>query len=332
MTKIRPNRKQQQRGGRTYAALAILAVIVLAVVGFLVFAPHKKTSRQPSPPPTAGIRPAAPAAPQSQPRPVVQPASPAPSPVPAPLPTPKPDYPTEKPEPVITTPEPAVPATGKGRLAIIIDDMGSSMQEARSLSAIGVPLTFSIIPGLGRYREVAAFAGDAGIETMIHVPMQSKGWPQRKLELNGLLVAMGGTEIRGRLEGFVRDLPRAVGANNHMGSEFTEHEQQMSSVLAVLKEKELFFIDSVTSPRSVGQRLARVKGVRSARRNVFLDNEQNSAYILGQLNQAVRLARKTGVAIAVCHPHPATIKTLSGALPSLKKQGITLVSASQLVR
>jgi len=330
VTKIRPNRKQQQRGGRTYAALAILTVIVLAVVGYLVLAPHKKTSRQPSPPPTVGIKPVKPAPPQSQPRSVGQPASPLP--VPVPVPTPKPDYPPEKPEPVITTPEPVVSGTGKGRLAIIIDDMGTSMQEARSLAGIGVPLTFSIIPGLAKYREVAAFADDAGIETMIHVPMQSKGWPQRRLESNGLLVSMADADIRGRLEGFVRDLPRAVGANNHTGSEFTEHEQQMASVLGVLKENGLFFVDSVTSPKSVGQRLAREKGVRSARRNVFLDNEQNNAYILGQLNQAVRQARKNGGAIAICHPHPVTIKTLIAALPSLKKQGITLVPASQLVR
>ena len=72
----------------------------------------------------------------------------------------------------------AVQLPGTGRMAIIIDDMGASMQEARSLAAIGVPVTFSIIPGLHSYRDVAAFAASNGIETMIHIPMQSKGWPQ----------------------------------------------------------------------------------------------------------------------------------------------------------
>jgi polysaccharide deacetylase 2 family uncharacterized protein YibQ len=217
-------------------------------------------------------------------------------------------------------------------LAIIIDDMGAGMQEARSLAAIGVPLTFSIIPGLQNCREVAALAAGSGIETMIHIPMQSKGWPQRRLESNGLLVSMEDADIREHVERFVRDVPRAVGANNHMGSEFTEHEQQMSSVLGTLKGKGLFFVDSVTTPRSVGQRLAREMGVRGGRRNVFLDNEQNGAYIMGQLNQAVRLAKKNGGAIAICHPHPATIEALAAALPGLKQQGITLVPASRLVR
>lgn len=55
---------------------------------------------------------------------------------------------------------------GSGLLAVVIDDMGASMQEARTLAGIGVPLTFSIIPGLHNYREVASFAA---ILSLIHI-------------------------------------------------------------------------------------------------------------------------------------------------------------------
>ena len=222
--------------------------------------------------------------------------------------------------------------SGSARLAIIIDDMGSSMSEARSLAAIKVPLTFAIIPGLRVDTEVAAFAVEQGIETMIHVPMQSKGWPAQRLEVNGLLVAMDDGEIQDKMSGFMQQFPKAVGANNHMGSEFTEHEEKMTVVLQLLQKHNLFFIDSVTSAGSVGGKTAQRLGLRSARRNVFLDNEQNRGYIIGQLNQAVRMARKNGSAIAICHPHPATISTLVAALPGLAGQGISLVPASRLVK
>ena len=106
----------------------------------------------------------------------------------------------------------------------------------------------------------------------------------------------------------------------------------MRVVLDTLKGRGLFFVDSVTSPRSVGMRLARELDMKSGRRSVFLDNEQDGAYIRGQLNQALRQAKKTGGVIAICHPHPATIRTLAAALPGLAKQGITLVPASELVR
>jgi polysaccharide deacetylase 2 family uncharacterized protein YibQ len=227
---------------------------------------------------------------------------------------------------------PSNPIPGTGRLAIIIDDMGSSVSEARSLTAIGVPLTFSVIPGLRNYREVALFAESQGIETMVHIPMQSRGWPGRRLEGNGLLVSMDDAELRERVARFLRDIPGAVGANNHMGSEFTEREDKMRSVLETLKSKNLFFVDSVTSDHTTGLRLARELGIKSGRRQVFLDNEQERGYILGQLGQAVNLAKKTGSAIAICHPHSETIATLTSALPGLAGKGITLVPVSQLVR
>jgi polysaccharide deacetylase 2 family uncharacterized protein YibQ len=295
-------RKNNPQGGR-YATLLILAVIILAIAGNLLFKPRTKVMKQPllSPP-------------------VAQ----------------KFPLPDEKAYPVMLPPSSArlqaVHLPGAGRMAIIIDDMGASMQEARSLAAIGVPVTFSIIPGLHSYRDVAAFAASNGIETMIHIPMQSKGWPQRRLESNGLLISMDNAAIAEHLEEFVRAIPNAVGANNHMGSEFTEHEEQMRVVLQALKDKGLFFVDSVTSPQTVGQRLAREIGMKSGRRNVFLDNEQDRTYIQGQLSQAVRVARKTGLSIVICHPHPETIKTLAALLPGLEKQGITLVSASRLVK
>ena len=250
---------------------------------------------------------------------------------------PLPEHHTEYPEhvPPMREPkrsEPVRPHGASARLAIIIDDMGSSVSEARSLAAIKVPVTFSIIPGLRFDREVAEYAATHHIEQMIHIPMQPKGWPTQRLEANGLLISMSDGEIRERVAGFVNRFPAAVGANNHMGSEFTEHEQRMAVALEVLKSGNLYFVDSVTSPQSTGFGVAERTGMRTARRNTFLDNKQERGYITGQIDQAINYARKHGSAIAICHPHPVTISTLAAVLPKLAAQGIQLVPASQLVR
>ena len=330
MNRTRHRRYKQQKPGRggRFAALSILGVIIIAVCGYLFLRPHHGTVRHAFPPvPPPPTAPAAPAPPEKLVPPPQVPAAGEASPTTGGMP-----YPTGTPPVTGTKRRSGHSGEVKGLLAVIIDDMGSSTEEARKLADIGVPLTFSIIPGLVRYREVASFASANGIETMIHIPMQSKGWPQRRLEANGLLLSMDDAAVRDHLEGFIRDLPRAIGANNHMGSEYTEHGEKMRVVLGVLKSRGLFFIDSVTSPRTTGLALAREMGVRSERRDVFLDNEQNEAYIKGQLNQAVRRAYKTGAAIAICHPHPATIRALASLLPGLEQQGITLVPVSRLVR
>lgn len=222
--------------------------------------------------------------------------------------------------------------TGPGTVAIIVDDMGSSMQEVRDIMAIKVPVTFSLIPGLPKVKGVAAAAHSNGFQVMIHMPMEPKGYPQQRMEKNGLLLVQENDEIKRKVRSYLESVPFAVGANNHMGSQFTEDEEKMGVVLNVLKEKGLFFIDSRTSPKSVGYSLARAMGVETAARNVFLDNVQEVGAVRAQLEQLAGMARKRGNAIGICHPHRATIQALAATLPALQKEGITFVSVSELVR
>jgi polysaccharide deacetylase 2 family uncharacterized protein YibQ len=222
--------------------------------------------------------------------------------------------------------------SGPGSLAIIIDDMGAGMQEARELLAIGLPITFSVIPGLPKDRAVAELAHQQGGRVMIHLPMEPQGYPERRLEKNGLLLSQSEAEITERLRTYFQAVPHAVGANNHMGSRFTEDREKMGLVLNILKGKGLFFIDSLTSPKSVGLQLAHQLGMEAGTRNVFLDNVQEVGLIKVQLEEAARIARRKGGAIAIGHPHPATIRALREMMPELRDAGIRFVYASELVR
>lgn len=221
---------------------------------------------------------------------------------------------------------------GRGTVAIIVDDMGSSLQEVNALMAIKIPLTFSIIPGLAKAREVAEAAHGKGFQVMLHMPMEPQGYPHQRMEQNGLLLAQNDAEIRTRLNGFVQGVPHVIGANNHMGSRFTEDRAKMGTVLDVLKGRGLFFVDSRTSPRSVGYSLAREMGVETAARNVFLDNVQDVDAVKGQLDELAALARKRGAAIGICHPHKTTILALIAAMPEMRRQGINFVYVSELVK
>ena len=219
---------------------------------------------------------------------------------------------------------------GPGQVAIIIDDMGSSMKELQSFLSIGLPITFSVIPSLAHAKGVSEGAHQAGYEVMVHMPMEPEGYPKQPLERIGLLLKMEDSEIQSRLKSYFGTVPYAVGANNHMGSRFTQDAEKMEVVLKVLKGKGLFFVDSKTSPASVAYDRARALGLRCGARQVFLDNVQDEVAITAQLAQAAAIARKKGAAIAICHPHPATIRALQQAMPELAKSGITFVYASAL--
>jgi len=230
------------------------------------------------------------------------------------------------PKPPASAPRPQ----GPGQIAIIVDDMGSSMQELQTLQSINLPLTYSVIPSLAHAKRVAESAHKAGAEVMVHMPMEPEGYPEHRLESIGLLVAMDDAEIARRLNGYFGTVPFATGANNHMGSRFTQDAAKMEVVLKVLKGKGMFFVDSRTSPASVGYKTARSLGLKCATRQVFLDNVQDEEAIGKQLAEAAVFARKKGAAIAICHPHPATLRALKTFMPELARSGITFVYASAL--
>lgn len=235
--------------------------------------------------------------------------------------------------PPVRSTKPARPSfAAGGAVAVLIDDMGTTVQEAKQLMAMGVPLTISVIPDRPQARQVAETFYGGGHEVMIHIPMEPVDYPKRRLEGNGLLVAQSDAEISSRLKSYLQQVPNAVGANNHMGSRFTENGGKMRVVLGFLKSWDLFFVDSVTSPRSVGASVAREMGVKTASRNVFLDNVQDVGAIREQLRQLARAASRKGSAIGICHPHKATLQALAEELPQLKRQGVRFVYVSQLVK
>lgn len=227
---------------------------------------------------------------------------------------------------VVAVPRPK----GPGQVAIIIDDMGTSMQELQALLSIKLPLTFSVIPSLAHAKGVAEAAHGAGAQVMVHMPMEPEGYPRLRMEKIGLLLSMEDAEIAQRVSGYFGTVPFAEGANNHMGSRFTQNAEKMDAVLKVLQGKGMFFVDSKTSPASVGFQRARALGLKCGARQVFLDNEQDEAAIGRQLAQVAAIARKRGGAIAICHPHPATIRALKAIMPELARSGITFVHASDL--
>ena len=216
------------------------------------------------------------------------------------------------------------------RLAIIIDDIGSDVAPAEALLRIPCPLTLSILPSQPHSAEIADEAFRRGDQVMLHLPMEFEG-NTAKSEAIELRVGMDSGEVDRLLLRMLAAVPHAVGVNNHEGSRATADPALMADVMAVLRQRNLFFIDSRTTAATVAYDAARQAGVRAASRNVFLDDVETREAIVRQIELAESDAEKEGSAIAIGHPHPATIAALEQALPQLKARGVRLVFASALV-
>ena len=121
-----------------------------------------------------------------------------------------------------------------------------------------------------------------------------------------------------------------VGVNNHMGSKFTSDRKAVGTVINELKKRELLFLDSMTSGKSLGWKLARDKNIPYVVRDVFLDNARDENEIMKQLNLVERHALKHHVAVAIGHPHIATVQALSRWIPKAKEKGFVFVPVSSV--
>ncbi len=215
-------------------------------------------------------------------------------------------------------------------LAIVIDDLGRSVEEARAFLDLDVKVIPSVLPHLPKSREVALLARDRGREYLLHLPMEPQGYPEVDPGEGAILVAMGRDEVRRLVRQGLADVPGAAGINNHMGSRLTEVEASLRWVMEELRGQNLYFLDSLTSARSVAAEAAHAAGLRWARRDVFLDNVQEDSAIAAQLEKALNLAKRSGRAVAIGHPHAATLRVLKAWSARLHGSGVRVVALSEI--
>jgi hypothetical protein len=224
---------------------------------------------------------------------------------------------------------PSRPAANK--VALIVDDMGYSLEAINELCSMGLPLTVAIIPYSPLASEIATISRQHDLEVILHLPLEAIN--NEGNHSKGMITAeMSEEEVIAIVEKNLDQVPYIRGVNNHMGSKITADSQLMNIILKRLKDRDLFFIDSRTTSNSVAYTIAQNLNIPSAYRHIFLDGELNESYIKGQLIELFRRAQKNGFALGICHPTKETLKVLKENFHLVDEYGLQPVLASQIVR
>ncbi|MDH5706163.1 MAG: divergent polysaccharide deacetylase family protein [Candidatus Aminicenantes bacterium] len=219
----------------------------------------------------------------------------------------------------------------KNKVAIIIDDMGYSLEAIREICSLKAPLTVSVLPYSPLAQETAWIAYQSGLEVMLHLPLESINNTENN-DMEGLIHSrMSREEIERMVDSELEQVPYIKGVNNHMGSKITANRPLMNIILQRLMDRDLFFVDSRTSGRSVAYRVAQSLGIPSTFRNVFLDGSSQEEYIQKKLIELFRLAQKKGKAVGIGHPFKETLKVLKENLDRVNEFDLELVLVSQIV-
>jgi uncharacterized protein len=220
---------------------------------------------------------------------------------------------------------------GRPLIAVVLDDVGVARSHAELAIDLPGVITLSFMTYADGVADMAARARAKGHELMLHVPMEPLG---HEIDAGPHVLTVGASEgeLLKRLDWGLSRFPGYIGINNHMGSRFTQDERGMQVVLAELKRRNLLFLDSRTISNTVGDKLATRMGVPHVMRDVFLDNEMDEAAVIKQLMQAERIAASKGQAIAIGHPHPATIAAIRAWMPKAEARGFVIVPLSAVAK
>lgn len=221
-------------------------------------------------------------------------------------------------------PEPKGP-----KMVVVIDDIGENMTVLKGLLNLDLPLTLAVWPNATHTRNAVDLIKKRKRDLIIHFPMEPRGYPKYDPGDDALFVSMTQKQIEKRVEDTVARIPEALGVNNHMGSRFTADAPGMRTALSAFKRHGLFFLDSLTTGKSVARTCARDTAIPFYVRDIFIDNVKDVNAIIHQLKKAENVSLKQGHSIAIGHPYPETLAALDKWSKD-RNGSILLIPISQL--
>jgi hypothetical protein len=201
---------------------------------------------------------------------------------------------------------------------------------AEALLTLDIPLTIAILPTLPYSQRILERTRELGRCTLLHLPMEAE--EDLTPDIPPVTTAMGDREIAALVSKYVESLPGIDGVNNHQGSRATADGRVMKAVMEALGGYDLFFLDSLTSAKSLAYNTAVENGIPAARNSLFLDADTEDVEVVEErLRRLVGMAQRGGAAIGIGHPHMWTLEAIRSSRVYLQNAGVKLVYVSELV-
>ncbi len=223
------------------------------------------------------------------------------------------------------------PLPGRLKIAILIDDIGQDLKPLDELLRIDAPIAFSVLPFRNHSVAAARKIHEKGREVLLHLPMEPLDYPERNPGEGAIFTTMGEREIRSQVEKDLMAVPFACGVNNHMGSRFMQDGEKLKVLFGILRERDLYFIDSVTTASSRAAEMANASAVRFASRNLFIDHAADKNRVFRNLEGLLKKKGNGESFLVIGHPYPETILALKTFLPRLRAKGFEFIPPSRLI-
>ncbi len=220
--------------------------------------------------------------------------------------------------------EPIEPA---GKLFIVLDDAGASLDQVRPFLSLGIPVTIAVLPNLAQSRDVAVHVFSQQHTVFLHLPLEPFG--EASPGEGAIYVGNSEQRIAELIAYNLDSVPHAIGINNHMGSRVTADPLTIGHILRVVDQHGLQFLDSRTTKDSKVEYIAHELDVAEmvSVRDVFLDHERSEDAMRAAFERGLDYARRYGKSIMIGHVTvPVLAQVLREAIPRAIDAGFQFVS------
>jgi polysaccharide deacetylase 2 family uncharacterized protein YibQ len=218
-------------------------------------------------------------------------------------------------------------------VVIVIDDFGQISGELlQGFLDLDENVCFAILPDLPHTQLTAKQANIYRHEIIIHIPMEA----QDKTQNSGkryLKTGYSQDQTTELVVSFIKQIPQAIGVNNHMGSGATSDESIMLPLMKTLKANQLFFLDSRTTSNTKAGTSAFKYSVDYISRDMFLDVPDVSTQTLNsKLKDLDKFRGRAEPVIVITHCHSKLkLEAVKTFIVQIRAMGIDIIPLSEAV-
>lgn len=217
-------------------------------------------------------------------------------------------------------------SNGRPRVAIIVGGLGLNAVTTRAaIERLPAEVTLSFVPYAEGLQGWIDLARAQGHEVLIEMPMEPTGYPNNDPGPYTLLAAGEPADIQAKMNWLLGRATGYFGVTNYMGDRFANSDAGMTAFLGILRQRGVAFLDDGSMSRRPG-------AWARASANRIIDEQQNPAAIVGQLNALEALAKGQGQALGTGFSYPVTVEAVARWTAGLDARGLQLAPASAMTQ
>ena len=215
------------------------------------------------------------------------------------------------------------------KIAIVVGGLGISETATRNaIDNLAPEVTLSFAPYGRNLQRWIDKAREAGHEVLLELPMEPYDYPANDPGPYTLLTSLSAGDNMERLTWLMSRFTGYFGITAYQGAKFTSDRTAMEPMLEALESRGIMYVDTGSSPRSVGPELANSLGLVWTKGDFVVDPALTPRSIDAALANLEDQARRKGSIVGFGSGFPITVERIHKWTEELKDKGLVLVPVS----